>query len=159
MTEAGPSFLLTRKVAIVAARLTDKQHKKIIARYAECQNYSQVAREFGVSESTIRAHCKRDPETAKKAEDKKQQNTRDVLEYLDARRDKLQDVLDLGFEALSNPEKYQRASLQSVATMMGILIDKYTQLAQFKAAGGNGSELLQSLLDLERQHGGGDDGC
>ena len=53
------------------AKLTDKQHKKIIARYAECQNLSQVAREFNVSVSTIKRHLDGDKETVKRVNQKK----------------------------------------------------------------------------------------
>lgn len=117
----------------------------------------EIAFQIGVSYYAVQSTLKKSEETVnREISAKKQQNTRDVLEYLDARRDKLQDVLDLGFSALSDKSKYERASLQSVATMMGILIDKYTQLAQLKAASGGGSELLQSLLDLERRSGNGD---
>lgn len=134
----------------MAAQLTDKQRKQIVADRAEGMTIRQIARKYKTSSTTVQRIVTKDTTTAQKITEKKRQNTRDVLEYLDSRKDKLQDVLDLGFEALSNPEKYERASLQSVATMMGILIDKYTDLAQLNRASGQGNELLQSLLDLEK---------
>ena len=74
-----------------------------------------------------------------------------MLEYLDARTLKAQHVLDLAFEALQDPAKYDKAGLQSIATMMGIIIDKYAQLAELSRNGGMKNELLQSLLDLEKR--------
>lgn len=71
---------------------------------------------------------------------------------MDARTQKAQHVLDLAFEALQDPSKYNKASVQSIATMMGIIIDKYAQLAELSKNGGMKNELLQSLLDLERKN-------
>ena len=130
-------------------KLTDKQHKKIIARYAECQNYRQVAREFNISYTTVQRHVKGDEATVKKVAQKKQENTKDVFAYLDSKKDKFTEVMELCFEALTDPEKYKKTGVQSIATTMGILIDKYTALAQITQQNGTGNELLQSLADME----------
>ena len=59
----------------MAKHLTDREKKKIIADYAECGNYSQVARKHKVSFDTVKRVVISDPETVKKAEQKKEQNT------------------------------------------------------------------------------------
>lgn len=108
-------------------KLTDRQHKKIIARYAETQNYSLVAREFGVSVSTIKRHCQADKTTLKKVNQKKEQNTLDMLEFMDSRKGKAQDLVDRILITLNDPEKLQTASVRDLATALGIIVDKFTQ--------------------------------
>lgn len=122
-------------------KLTDKQHKKIIARYAECQNYSQVAREFKVSESTIRAHCKRDPETAKKTEEKKRQNTQDILAYMESQKNLVCQIIGLGLEALAKPDKFADASPSQITTALGTIIDKWATIS-----GSNGDQFEDDAL-------------
>ena len=41
----------------MAARLTDKQKKEIIADYVECGSYRATAKKFGVSAMTVRSVC------------------------------------------------------------------------------------------------------
>ena len=41
----------------MAARLTDKQKKKIIADYVELGSYNAVAKIHGVSRQTVKKHC------------------------------------------------------------------------------------------------------
>lgn len=112
----------------------------------------KLADKYGVSPSAIQKIITEHPDLKKACEEKKQQNTQNMLEYLDARTQKAQHVLDLAFEALQDPAKYNKASVQSIATMMGIIIDKYAQLAELSKNGGIKNELLQSLLDLERKN-------
>ena len=138
-------------------KLTDKQHKQIIARYAECNNLSMVAREFGVSITTIKRHITKDPQALEMVNQKKEQNTQDVFAFLDSRKDMFMKAVDVCFQVISDPERYNRTSPQAAATTMGILIDKYTTLAQITQQNGAGNELLQSLADLEsrlRDNGG-----
>lgn len=55
----------------MAKHLTDREKKKIIADYAECGNYSQVARKHKVSFDTVKRVVISDPETVKKRNKKK----------------------------------------------------------------------------------------
>lgn len=112
----------------------------------------KLADKYGVSPSAIQKIITSNPDLKELCTEKKQQNTQDMLEYLDTRTQKAQHVLDLAFDALQDPTKYNKASVQSIATMMGIIIDKYAQLAELSKNGGIKNELLQSLLDLERKN-------
>ena len=139
------------------SKLTDKERKKIVARYIECQNFKQVAREFNVSDTTVKNCVKRTPQTSERLARKKEQNTQDVFAFLDSRKDMFMKAVDVCFQVISDPERYNRTSPQAAATTMGILIDKYTTLAQITQQNGAGNELLQSLADLEsrlRDNGG-----
>lgn len=111
----------------MAARLTDKQKKKIIADYIESGSYNATARKFGISESTVRRLCKREPEIMKKAEQKKDQNTLDMLAFMDSRKEQAQGVIDDYLKALANPAKIEAAKLSEIATALGIVVDKFTK--------------------------------
>lgn len=111
------------------AKLSDRQHKQMIARYAECGSYRQVAKEFGVSANTVKNHCNADENIARICAQKKEQNTLDMIEFLDSRKSKAQDFLDLAFEYLQDTKKLDKAGLQSIATAMGIVVDKFIQNA------------------------------
>ena len=109
----------------MAARLTDKQKKKIIADYVECGSYNATAKKNGVSDNTVRKIILENSEIAKKCEQKKEQNTADILDYMESRREQAEDVLDAYIEALKKPEKIEAAKLSEIATAMGIVIDKF----------------------------------
>ena len=63
----------------MAARLTDKQKKRIIADYVELGSYNAVAKKHGVSFDTVKRTVLRDKETVRKTERKKYKNTLDML--------------------------------------------------------------------------------
>ena len=111
------------------AKLSDRQHKAMIARYAETNNYSLVAREFGVSEATVRNHCKGDKKTSEICERKKEQNTLDMISFMESRKDKAQEFIDLCFEEMNERKKIGKAGVQSIAIAMGIVVDKFIQNA------------------------------
>jgi len=110
----------------VAARLTDKQKKQIIADYAVNQSYNATAKLHGISHQTVKRVVTRDPETAKKVQQKKEQNTADILDYMESQRDDVCKVLGICLSALKKAERYEKTPPQQIATTMAILIDKYT---------------------------------
>lgn len=109
----------------MAARLTDRQKKRIIAEYVEVGSYNATAKKFGISESTVRRLCKREPEITRKAEQKREQNTADMLSFMESRKEQAKRVLDSYLESLDDPKKMAAAKLSEVATAMGIVIDKF----------------------------------
>lgn len=116
----------------MAKHLTDRQKKKIIADYAECGVYAQVARKHKVSLDTVKRTVLNDPETAEKTRQKKEQNTADILAFMDGKKQDVCDIIALYLQHLQDPDKLRRASVQSIATSMGIIIDKFTQGAEKK---------------------------
>lgn len=124
------------------AKLTDRQHKQILARYAETQSYTRVAKEFGVSVTTIRRHCNGDKATLNKVTRKKEQNTLDMLAYMDARKNVAQSLCDKIMEAMQDPETISHASMRELATAFGIIVDKFTQNNR------PSDELLQRASDI-----------
>jgi hypothetical protein len=113
-------------VAVGAQRLTDKQKKKIIADYVQLQSYRAAARQNGVSDATVRKIVKGDPESSQKCALKKEENAQDMLSYMDSKKERVQEIIDVYLGALTDPEKLEGATLQQITTALGTLIDKWT---------------------------------
>lgn len=112
----------------MAARLTDKQKKKIIADYVEMGSFNAAAKANGVSRNTVKAVVMADSEVLQKAAQKKEQNTVDMLAYMEKRKKDAQGVIDDYLRALADPNKIEMAKLSEVATAMGIVIDKFVNI-------------------------------
>ena len=95
----------------MAARLTDKQKKKIVADYIQLGSYSAAARANGVSHQTVKNVVMKSDDIYRKLQQKKEENTADIIAYMDGQKNDVCAVLKLGIKLLKNPD---------------ILIDKYT---------------------------------
>nr|DAF40214.1 MAG TPA: Protein of unknown function (DUF1804) [Caudoviricetes sp.] len=115
-------------MAVGAQRLTDKQKKKIIADYVQCQNYRAVAKQNGVSPNTVRKIVASSPDTEQKCTIKKEQNTQDMLSYMESKKERVQEIIDVYLGVLTDPEKLEGATLQQITTALGTLIDKWTAI-------------------------------
>lgn len=109
-----------------AQRLTDKQKKKIIADYVQLQNYTKTAKLNDVAESTVRKIVKNNPDCANQCDIKKEQNTQDMLSYMESKKVRVQEIIDVYLGVLTDPEKLEGATLQQITTALGTLIDKWT---------------------------------
>lgn len=124
----------------MAARLTDKQKKKIIADYLELDSYNAVAKKYKIADTTVKRVILSDPEMQKKAEDKKDQNTKDILAYMEGKRDKVCAIIGISLDTL--PDKIKRAKTASdVTTALGTIIDKWAAIS-----GGQNEEAAEDGL-------------
>ena len=131
----------------MAARLTDKQKKKIVADYLELGSYNAVAKKNGVSNHTVKRIVLETPEISKKVQQKKEQNTADVLSHMESQKDEVIKVLDEYLAAMRDPAKIKRAGVVQLATALGIVIDKYTMTTKNEQA-------LQKLDEVMDKIGG-----
>jgi IS30 family transposase len=136
-------------VANVAARLTDKRRKQIITDRAAGLSLRQLAEKYGTSKTTVQRVLARDPETVRKVTAKKEANTLEMLQYMDAQKGKAQELLSKIIDALGDPDKLARANVRDLATAYGIIADKFIQTAP---TGG------EDLLARAREMLGGIDG-
>lgn len=113
-------------MAVGAQRLTDKRKKKIIADYVQLQNYTKTAKLNDVAESTVRKIVKNNPDCANQCDIKKEQNTLEMLDYMDSKKERVQEIIDVYLGVLTDPEKLEGATLQQITTALGTLIDKWT---------------------------------
>lgn len=131
----------------MAARLTDKQKKKIVADYLGLGSYNAVAKKNGVSNHTVKRIVLETPEISKKVQQKKEQNTADILSHMESQKDEVIKVLDEYLAAMRDPAKIKRAGVVQLATALGIVIDKYTMTAKNEQA-------LQKLDEIMDKIGG-----
>lgn len=110
----------------MAKRLTDREKKKILVDYMELENYSAVAKAHGVSDNTVRKIVSSNSEIAKEFELKKEQNTADLLEHMEQKRDKVCSIMDKYLDVLLDDEKIAKATPAQLTTALGTLIDKFT---------------------------------
>ena len=112
----------------MAARLTDGQKNQIIADYVELGSYNAVAKKHKVSDKTVRNIILKNPENSKKYEQKKEENTKDILAHMESQKDKICLILDRYLDALLDPEKINKATTAQLTTSLGTLIDKWTSV-------------------------------
>lgn len=110
----------------MAKHLNDREKKQIIAEYITCGSYNAVAKKYKVADTTVKRIVERDPEMQKKVEQKKAENTKDVLAFLDLKKEDACLFIEKALEALCSTEKIAAAPLSQIATAMGIVIDKFT---------------------------------
>lgn len=134
----------------MAARLTDKQKKKIVADYLETGSLRATGKKNGVSADTVKRIVQKDDAFEQKAAQKKQENTADILAYMESRRKQVCDIIEVGLAVL--PEKIQRAkSASEVTTALGTLIDKFTAFGGGTGDTSKEDGLSQSLREMAEE--------
>ena len=132
----------------MAARLTDRQKKKIIADYVQLNNYCAVAKINNVSATTVKNIVLASADFVEKCEQKKEENTADVLAYMDEHKDLVCSFIGKGLEMLNDPKKLAAANLSQITTAMGTLIDKWAMIGGSPADTVKEDALSQSLREL-----------
>lgn len=135
----------------MAARLTDRQKKKIIADYVELQSYNAVAKKNNVTHQTVKRVVTASPEFTKIAQQKKEENTADVLAYMDEHKDLVCSFIGKGLEMLNDPEKLAAANLSQITTAMGTLIDKWAMIGGSPADTVKEDALSQGLKEMAEE--------
>lgn len=130
----------------MAARLTDRQKKKILADYVELQSYNAVSKIHGVSRQTVKNLVMANPAIRQNLQRKKEENAEDVMAYMESHKDLVCSFIGKGLEMLNDPEKLAAANLSQITTAMGTLIDKWA-LVQEKA-GGATEDGVKVIIDV-----------
>lgn len=134
----------------MAARLTDRQKKKIIADYVQLNNYCAVAKINNVSATTVKNIVLASADFVEKCEQKKEENTADVLAYMDEHKDLVCSFIGKGLEMLNDPKKLAAANLSQITTAMGTLIDKWLIIGGSPADTVKEDALSESLRELAK---------
>lgn len=107
-------------------KLTDKQKKKIVADYIQTQNYRETARINNVDRETVKKLVNEDKDFSQKLAIKKEENTQDILEYMNSITEKQKKIIDLSLQALENKLESPDMStnVKDIATVYGVIFDK-----------------------------------
>ena len=107
-------------------KLTDKQKKKIVADYIQTQNYRETARINNVDRETVKKLVNEDKDFSQKLATKKEENTQDILEYMNSIKEKQKRIIDLSLQALEekleSPDMF--TNVKDIATVYGVIFDK-----------------------------------
>jgi len=134
----------------MAARLTDRQKKKIVADYLELQSYRSAARKNKVSAETVKRIVEKCGDFEQKVARKKEENTADILAYMESQKEQVCRIIETGLRVL--PEKITYAkSASEVTTAIGTLIDKWTAISGGPADTAKEDDLSRSLRELGKE--------
>ena len=132
-------------------KLTDKQKKKIIADYIQNQNYRETARINNVDRETVKKLVNEDKDFVQKLAIKKEENTQDILEYMNSIKEKQKRIIDLSLQALeeklTKPDMF--TNVKDIATVYGVIFDKalkYKEI-QLKSKENEQTEKKNGVID------------
>lgn len=135
----------------MAARLTDKQKKKIIADYVQLGSYNATAKVNGVSLNTVKKIVQGNADIAEMCNEKKKQNAVDILAYMESQKGIVCEILQKGLAELNSPDKLAEASPSQITTALGTLIDKWTSISGGPADTAKEDDLSRSLRELGQE--------
>ena len=135
----------------MAARLTDRQKKKILADYVQLGSYNATAKAHGVSRQTVKNIVDANGQIRQELQQKKEENTADILAYMESQKDIVCQIIGKGLAVLNDPDKLAEATPSQITTALGTLIDKWTQV-QGNAADETATGVVQmpSVLPEEK---------
>ena len=135
----------------MAARLTDKQKKKIVADYLESGSYRATAKKNGVSDNTVKRIVIDCGDFEQKVAQRKEENTADILAYMESQKGIVCEILEKGLAALNSPEKLAEASPSQITTALGTLIDKWAMISGGPSDTAKEDELSKSLREMAEE--------
>ncbi len=134
----------------MAARLTDGQKKKIVADYVQLGSYNATAKANGVSLNTVKNIVQGNADIAEMCNQKKEENTADIIAYMESRKNKVCDIIGICLDAL--PDKIKNAKTASdVTTAMGTIITKWTEISGGPSDTAKEDDLSRSLRELGKE--------
>lgn len=134
------------------AKLTDKQKKKIIAESINGSSLRALAAKYGVSRTTISRVLKSDPDMCQKVTKKRAENTVSILAFMESQKNDVCQVISSLLKAINDPEKIADATLNQIATAMGIVIDKYTAREAAQSADPKDNNLLTAIENWQEDN-------
>ena len=112
----------------MAKKKTDKEIKEIIAYYLDCNNYSETARKFGMSDTGVKKLIDRESnkESTKLLEEKKNNNTQEIMQDMDDRKETVKRLLGKLLKGIEdkcdNIDMF--TNIRDLAMAYGTIVDK-----------------------------------
>lgn len=135
----------------MAARLTDRKKKKIIADYVEIGSYNAVGKLNGVSKDTVKRIVQNCEDIAEKTRQKKEENTADILAYMESQKQIVCEIINKGLMALNDEEKMAGAQPSQITTALGTLIDKWALVSGSSVDTSREDDLSRSLREMAEE--------
>lgn len=135
----------------MAARLTDRQKKKIVADYVNTQSVNTAAKMNGVSWDTVKRLLEKSGGFERKLEEKNRENTADILAYMESQKTIVCEIIEKGLAALNDPEKLAQATPSQITTALGTLIDKWAMVSGSPADVVKEDDLSRSLREMAEE--------
>ena len=130
--------------------LSEYEKRQVVAERTLGKRVSQIAKDFGVSDSTVRQILKKSTEFSEMCEEKKAEETKNILDCMEEQSEKVSSIIRLGLDLL--PEKLQNANPTQISTVIGTLIDKWTLLKpKNEEKAGVEDPLSESLKNLAKE--------
>ena len=145
------AYYQMKEGGVMAARLTDKQKKKIIADYVQLGSYNAVAKKYGIAASTVRKIVLADPKSKEKLNIKKEENSADILAYMDSQKKIVCEIIGKSLAVLNDPEKLKDATPNQITTALGTLIDKWVMVSGSSGTETKEDGLSASLRELAKE--------
>lgn len=115
-------------MATVGRKLAEAQEQKIVADYVLNGSYTAAAEANGVSASTVQRVVRRRPDLVEIANQKKEDMRATMEDYMDSRREQVQEIIGNYLEALVDPWAFEKVTPVQLSTVIGTLIDKWAML-------------------------------
>lgn len=108
-------------------RIKDKTRKAIIADRACGESIRAIAKKYAVSTTSVQRIIRESPELTQLVTQKKEENTADILAYMEAQKNRVCEIIDISLEVL--PDKIRNAKTAAdVTTAMGTVISKWAEV-------------------------------
>lgn len=108
-------------------KLSDKQIKKLIAERAEGKSYNALSKKYNISANTAKNYCINNQDFAQICAQKKEQNTQDVLAFMESRKNKACALLDAFLDGMADESKIAEATIVQLSTAFGTVVDKFAK--------------------------------
>ena len=132
------------------SKISDKKKKEIIAYYVEVQNYRETARKFNIAPNTVKNLVKKNEDIAQICTQKKEENTKSVLQAMDDRaKDKIlliDKILKAIDKKLDDVDKF--TNVKDLATAYGIILDKEIKVKELENKNKDNQDVMDRLDKL-----------
>ena len=135
----------------MARKLSEKQEAEIIMKLTDGATQTSLANEYGVDRKTISNIKNRHPEYTQKVAQKKEENVKSILDFMDSIKGDVCELLSMMLEYMSDKEKLEKASLNQIATAFGIVVDKFTATEQAAPKDNGENNLLEAIAGCVRE--------
>ena len=132
-------------------RIKDKTRKAIIADRACGESIRAIAKKYSVSTTSVQRIIRENPEMTQLVTQKKEENTADILAYMESKRGIVCEIIEKGLMALNSEEKLAEATPAQITTALGTLIDKWSSVSRAPADMEKEDELSKSLREMAEE--------